>query len=159
MAQNQTLLMTFDLSQAIEGPSLWPSGVRLIPFQPAKHSRPARRLMNLAYQDGGGDCKDWQDWWPSLRSDPEYAEDLCFVVIDTRSDELIGFAQCWVTGFIKDLVIHPELQRQGIGRALLLHVFRALAERGRKRCALKARTDNPSQAVAFYLASGMEISA
>jgi ribosomal protein S18 acetylase RimI-like enzyme len=96
----------------------------------------------------------FEDWWSSLSNDGEYDPDLCFPVRD-RNGGLVGFAQCWTTGFVKDFVVHPRHRRRGIGRALLLHIFRIFRERGAEAVDLKVQTDNPSGAVRFYESLGM----
>ncbi len=66
-----------------------------------------------------------------------------------------GFAQCWTTNFVKDFVVHPDWQRRGLGRALLVHVFHVFQERGAPAVELKVETGNFS-AIQFYQNLGME---
>ena len=70
----------------------WPSGFHVAPFDAILHALAARELLNLAYQDGGGEILAWGDWWPSVESDPEYDEALCFVVLEESSNNLAAFA-------------------------------------------------------------------
>ena len=129
----------------------WPSGFHVAAFDAILHSSAARD------QDGGGEILAWGDWWPSVESDPEYDEALCFVVLEESTSNLAAFAHSWTTGFIKDIAVHPALRRRGIGRALMKHVFWTLHERGLISSSLKVLSDNPSNAVAFYRSIGMEL--
>src|SRR5262245_9863320 len=71
------------------------------------------RLLEVGYAQGGGQVRSFDEWWPSLRADDGFAADLCFLAINARRD-IVGVAQCWTSAFIKDLVVHPLVRRQGI---------------------------------------------
>ena len=131
---------------------IWPVGIRLEAFS-ERRAAEAHALLKLAYANGGGSVPSFEDWWNRLSNADEYDPGLCFPVHD-REDRLIGFAQCWTTAYVKDLVVHPRYQRRGIGRALLLHASRIFAERGAKTIDLKVQLDNPT-AILFYESLGM----
>ena len=67
---------------------------------------------------------------------------------------LAGVAQCWTSGFVKDLAVARDWRRRGLGRALMLRVFAAFAERGAPSVDLKVRAGNTAGR-AFYDALGM----
>jgi ribosomal protein S18 acetylase RimI-like enzyme len=140
------------LDAFIEAPT-WPEGVQLEPFSIARAPE-IHALLTLAYASGGGSVSSFGEWWPSLSQDSEYDPDLCFPVSDNLRT-VVGFAQCWTSGFVKDLVVRPSQQRREIGRALLLHVFRIFQDRGAQTVELKVETENPSGAIRFYKALGM----
>lgn len=125
----------------------WPDGIRLEQFTHAM-ARDAHALLETAYASGGGRVPDFENWWTALSSDAEYAPDLCFPVRD-RGGQLAAFAQCWTSGFVKDFAVHPDWQRRGIGRALLLHVFQVFRMRGAIAVSLKVEADN-ARALQFY---------
>ena len=112
------------------------------------------RLLEVGYAQGGGEVGSFEEWWSSLRDDDEFAADLCFIVIDERQD-IVGVAQCWTSAFIKDLVVHPLVRRQGIATALLWKVFREFQRRGATHVDLKVEKDNPTGALRLYEAVGM----
>ncbi|MEP1143896.1 MAG: N-acetyltransferase [Henriciella sp.] len=157
MAKSNTLLMRISLPAEHHDEVGLPFGYNFAPFVPSIHAAKARSLLNLAYQNGGGDVLTWEDWWPKLVADPEYDQELCFVVIDLHTSNIVAFAQCWNTGFIKDIAVHPGTQRRGLGQALMSHIFQTLDDRGLEHCSLKVRSDNPSNAATFYRSIGMEI--
>jgi ribosomal protein S18 acetylase RimI-like enzyme len=110
-------------------------------------------LLRLGYADGGGEVGPFEQWWPALRDDEEYSPELCILAVDAH-DRVVGVAQCWTSGFIKDLVVHPDHRRQGIAEGLLGEVFKLFAERGRPQVDLKVRSDN-HRAAALYAKVGM----
>ncbi len=152
MAEIPYLRMQRDLSETMDAP-VWPDGVHLADFA-ENQAEEAHALLELAYRDGGGSVPAFGKWWPRLSQDDEYDLKLCFAV-RSRDGSLIGFAQCWTSGFVKDFVVHPHYRGHGIGRALLLHILNAFRERGALAVALKVETGNPSGAVAFYERLGM----
>jgi ribosomal protein S18 acetylase RimI-like enzyme len=152
MANLPYLRMRRRLGEVPEIPN-WPRGLHAEAFAPSRAAE-AHALLALAYADGGGSVPSFEMWWSSLSQDPEYDAGLCFPVSDAEG-RLVGFAQCWTTGFVKDFAVHPQHRRRGIGRALLLHIFSVFRERGAQAVDLKVRTDNPSGAVPFYEKLGM----
>jgi ribosomal protein S18 acetylase RimI-like enzyme len=146
------LRMQRRLSEAMDAP-IWPDGVYLQAFAES-YAAEVHALLELAYRDGGGSVPAFGEWWRSLSQDSEYDPGLCFPVRD-KEGNLAGFAQCWISAFVKDFVVHPRWRRHGIGRALLLHIFRIFKERRAQTVALKVETGNPSGAVAFYERLGM----
>jgi ribosomal protein S18 acetylase RimI-like enzyme len=144
--------MSRPLGEPIETPN-WPDGVYLEAFT-AKHSADAHALLELTYTGGGGSVPPFDEWWSLLSRDSEYDPQLCFLARDDHG-HLVAFAQCWNSAFVKDFVVHPRYQRRGIGRALLLHVFRIFQERHAQSVDLKVHIDSPSGAVQFYEGLGM----
>jgi ribosomal protein S18 acetylase RimI-like enzyme len=140
------------LGETIAAP-IWPDGLHLEDFTPAC-GRDAHALLELAYAKGGGSVPAFEAWWCALSQDGEYDPDLCFPVRDGEG-KLVGFAQCWTSAFVKDLVVHPDFRKCGVGRALLLYIFQVFQKRGAAAVELKVQTDNPSGAVQFYARLGM----
>jgi ribosomal protein S18 acetylase RimI-like enzyme len=133
----------------------WPQGITAQPFEPQRHARAARALLNTAYAPGGGDVLEFETWWAALAADPEYRPDLCFVAADAATGALAGFAQCWSLGFIKDIAIASNWRGRGLGKALMLEIFASFQARGIFEVDLKMAADNPSGAARFYTALGM----
>ena len=141
-----------DLTEAVAPPAC-PTGYRMRMF--AADDAPAvHRLQEVGYAHGGGQVGAFDEWWPSLRDDDEFAPDLCFLAVDEQQD-IVGVAQCWTSAFIKDLVVHPLARRRGIATALLRSVFWEFRRRGVTHVDLKVQRDNPTGAVRLYEALGM----
>jgi ribosomal protein S18 acetylase RimI-like enzyme len=90
-----------------------------------------------------------------VEDDAEFEPALCFTLTETATSALAGFAQCWSSGFVKDIGVRPDLRRHGLGRALMAEIFRTFQARGIGEIRLKVHADNPSGAPAFYRALGM----
>jgi ribosomal protein S18 acetylase RimI-like enzyme len=133
------LKLTRHLTSAATAPG-WPQGVTLAPFS-ATLAPQVHALMRLAYAEGGGSVPfDFDSWWTATRHDPEFDASLCFVAL--ARGEPVGFALCWTSSFVKDLVVHPDWRRRGVGAALLRTALAALADRGHTEVSLKVQPDN-----------------
>jgi ribosomal protein S18 acetylase RimI-like enzyme len=95
-----------------------------------------------------------QVWRERFDSDPEYDPALCFIAQDEQG--IVGVAQCWTSAYIKNLVVHPRVQGQGLGRALLLHAFKVFQLRREGFVDLKVLEDNP-RARRLYESAGMRV--
>jgi ribosomal protein S18 acetylase RimI-like enzyme len=134
-----SLRLVRDLAETI-GEARWPPLVRLAPFSAALAPK-AHQLLGLAYRGGGGTvASDFESLWASTRHDPEFDVGLCFCAV--REEQLVGFALCWTSLFVKDIVVHPAFQRQGTGEALLSTALHAFRQRGGSAAALKVHADN-----------------
>lgn len=134
-----------------------PPGFVWTRFAPLSHPAQARALLNAAYAKGGGAVRDWETWWRETEADPEYEPSLCFVAVEQRTGALAAFAQCWSSGFIKDITVADAHRGQGLGGALMRRIFQAFKARGCDHVDLKVEVDNPSGAVAFYKRLGMRV--
>lgn len=133
------LRLTRDLTQPLPEPR-WPAGVALADFS-ATLAPKVHALLRLAYAKGGGSVPaDVDGWWAATRHDPEF--DAGLVLVAMAGDAPVAVALCWTSAFVKDFVVHPDWQRQGLGKALLLAALRRLAARGHETAALKVETDN-----------------
>lgn len=151
MTERPYLLMQRRLHDCPPDP-IWPDGLHLDHFSDGT-AREAHVLLELAYASGGGQVPDFETWWAALSQDSEYAPGLCFPVRDGDA-RLVAFAQCWTSGFVKDFAVHPHWQRRGIGRSLLLHIFRTFQTRGAPAVSLKVEAGN-RRALIFYEKIGM----
>lgn len=130
----------------------WPEGVTPAAFA-QRDAAEIHALLELAYANGGGKVAPFAPWWEALRTDSEFDPSLCFLA--RSGDAIIGVAQCWTSAFVKDLAVHSDWQKRGVGTALLLQAFHALRARGADFADLKVEGDNPSGAVRFYESLGM----
>ncbi|WP_419712936.1 GNAT family N-acetyltransferase [Pseudomonas sp. NFX224] len=130
--------MRRDLAEVV--PAIdWPTGIQLIDYRP-ELAEAVHRLMELGYRDGGGQVPTLELWQQKFETDPEYDPALCFIALD--GEGVVGVCQCWTSAYIKNLVVHPRAQREGLGRALLLHAFNVFQLRREGFVDLKVLEDN-----------------
>ncbi|MBK5356549.1 GNAT family N-acetyltransferase [Pseudomonas sp. TH41] len=131
----------------------WPNGIELTEYRP-ELADAVHHLMLLGYQEGGGRVPALEVWQQRFETDPEYDPGLCFIAVD--ADGIVGVAQCWTSAYIKNLVVHPRAQGQGLGRALLLHAFKVFQQRHEGFVDLKVLEDN-LRAQRLYESAGMRV--
>lgn len=146
------LLMRRDLIDELPAVA-WPAGLHLSEYHPALADA-VHQLLGLGYQDGSGQVPTLDTWRASVETDAEYDPTLCFIAVDAQG--IVGVAQCWTSAYIKDLVVHPRAQGQGLGRALLLHSFKVFQQRREGYVDLKVREDN-HRARRLYESVGMRV--
>lgn len=131
----------------------WPEGIVLSEYRPDL-AEAIHRLMELGYQEGGGRVPALDVWQLRFETDPEYDPSLCFIALDAEG--IVGVCQCWTSAYIKNLVVHPRAQGQGLGRALLLHAFNIFQQRREGFVDLKVLEDN-LRAQRLYESAGMRV--
>ncbi|WP_429533511.1 GNAT family N-acetyltransferase [Pseudomonas silensiensis] len=131
----------------------WPQGIVLSEYR-TELAEAIHRLMELGYQQGGGRVPALDVWQQRFETDPEYDPSLCFIALD--SEGIVGVCQCWTSAYIKNLVVHPRAQGQGLGRALLLHAFNIFQQRREGFVDLKVLEDN-LRAQRLYENAGMRV--
>lgn len=117
---------------------------------PAVHA-----LLELAFRGSPDEEQAYDAWLTWWTDDPEFDPSAWFLA--EAGSELAGVALCWSNGFLKDLAVCPTHRRRGIGRALLLHVFREFRARGAPAVSLKVDAANPTGAARLYEAAGMRV--
>ena len=145
----QAFRLRKDLDQPILPPE-WPPGFSCRALL-ASDAHAVHDVMSKAYTDGRG-VPPFDIWWPNFSCDPEFDASLCFLVFG--KEKLAAVALCWTSAFLKDLAVHPDARRIGLGSNLLKQVFRAFQERHAKAVDLKVEAGNAG-AIAFYERAGM----
>lgn len=138
-----------DLDRPIPS-SEWPPGFSCRTLR-ADDARAVHEVMSKAYAEGRG-VSAFDVWWREFSSDPEFDASLCFLVF--REDRLAAVALCWTSSFLKDLAVHPDFRRIGLGGNLLRQVFGAFRERNVHATDLKVEAGNAG-AIALYERTGM----
>lgn len=149
---SNTLRLRKHLSAPQPSP-VWPAGVRLAPVGDTRPDA-LHAILADAYANGFGTVPPTSaEWWTSLTSDSEFDPALVFVAIDVSASP-VGLAQCWTSGFVKDLAVVPHWRGKGIGDALLAEAFAAFRDRGLPHVDLKVGAAN-APAIGLYLRAGM----
>jgi ribosomal protein S18 acetylase RimI-like enzyme len=136
-------------------PPEWPPGVAVRGADVAADAPGVRELLELAFRGSAEEERPYAEWLSWWTTDAEFDQSAWFLA--GQDGELAGVALCWSSGFVKDLAVHPAHRRRGIGRALLLHVFREFRARGAATVSLKVDAANPTGAVRVYEAAGMRV--
>lgn len=127
-----------------------PDGYRLKPFA-AADARVVHALLDAAFDDQD---QDFERWWRGVSGDAEYDPALVFLAVDAKG-RAVAVAQCWTSGFVKDLATAGPARGQGLGEALMLTVFAAFKARGLAHVDLKTSTIQSAAAVRLYRRLGM----
>ena len=149
----ETWVLQIELGDRIPSPD-WPEGTAARTFQP-EDAAAVKRLLDIAYaQEPDFVDRPYDEWKSFMLADPSFDPESWFLV-EAPDGSLAGAALNWREGFLKDLVVHPDHQGRGLGKALLLHTFRHFKQRGEPSLTLKTGSLNTSEAVRFYEHMGM----
>lgn len=126
-----------------------------VALQPLSQMRPEalHALLQQSYAGGGGTVGNFDEWWGPLTQDSEFDPALVLIAANAGGNP-IGLAQCWTSGFLKDLVVAPAARNRRIGSWLLDKTFATFAARGATHLDLKVEADNIA-ARRFYERHGM----
>lgn len=130
----------------------WPAQTHLQPLAEAEPGA-LHAILAEAYANGFGSVPPLQTWWSTLTADSEFDADLVIIAANSAGQP-IGLAQCWTSGFIKDLAVAPDWRGKGIGETLLRQVSWVLQQRGLAAVELKVVAEN-THAIALYRRLGM----
>ncbi len=144
--------MRRNLAEAVPA-STWPQGIVLSEYRPDR-AEAVHRLMEQGSVHGGGRVPALDAWQQRVKKDPEYDPNLCFIALD--GERIVGVCQCWTSAYIKNLVVHPQAQGRGLGRAMLLHAFNIFQQRREGFVDLKVMEDN-LRALRLYERVGMYV--
>jgi len=141
----------------------WPPGVSVRTLRGEEDERPAYEVQQETFADQGDDYvpESFEDWRHWLRREP-FDPELWFLAWEGK--ELVGVSLCrgeWAGdadfGWVSVLGVRRPWRRKGLATALLLHSFRELRSRGKKRVGLGVRADNATGAVHLYERVGMTV--
>jgi ribosomal protein S18 acetylase RimI-like enzyme len=145
-------LMGIDLGDSIPPPR-WPEDVIVRTFR-EEEAAEVKDLLDRAYaEEPHHHPLPFDDWKTFMLGDPSFDASCWFLA--EADGELVAAALNWKEGYVKDLVVHPEHRRRGLGEALMLHTFREFRRRGAARVTLKTDSINPTEAWRLYERLGM----
>jgi ribosomal protein S18 acetylase RimI-like enzyme len=133
-------------------PPTWPASTNPVALS-AVDPQALHRILAAAYTNGFGSVAPFEAWWTGLTADSEYDPALVFIAAD-EADQPIGVAQCWISGFVKDVAVMPAWRGKGIGEALLREAFHVFHGRRLAHVDLKVMRGN-APALALYRRLGM----
>ena len=145
-------LMGIDLDDTLEPPR-WPDDVAVRTFR--EEDAPAvKELLDLAYaEERDHEPLSFEDWRTFMLGDPNFDPSSWFLA--EAEGELAAAILNWNDGYVKDLVVHPERRRRGLGEGLVRHTFREFRRRGLDHVSLKTDSVNPTEAWRLYERLGM----
>jgi len=134
--------------------TIWDTSIHQLPLANA-NPETLYTILSDAYATGFGEVPPFQTWWSTLTNDSEFDPELVIIAANSH-DEPIGLAQCWTSGFIKDLAVVAAWRGKGVGKTLLNQAFQIFQQRGLPHCDLKVMAEN-TPAIALYHRLGMTI--
>lgn len=143
-------LLRKNLTGSLPSP-VWPVGIMLDHYRP-QHAAAIHAVLCEGYEDGSGHVADLASWRKAFETDAEFDPALCLVAHNAQG--IVAVAQCWTSAYLKDLVVTPGARQQGLGRAMLLHVFTVFQRRGEAFVDLKVLESN-QRARQLYESVGM----
>jgi mycothiol synthase len=139
---------------------MWPDGVAVRTVhegeEPLVHG-----LLGEAFADGNDFRPTPYEEWAGWALDPKrFDRDFWFLAL--ADDEAVAVAVCEPErigepglGWVESLAVRGSWRRRGLGRALLLHAFRAFHARGSTAAGLSVDAENPTGALRLYESVGM----
>lgn len=152
--------MRIDMQEAPPEPT-WPAGLRVRTFLPGQDEWRLFEAFTAAFQDHWGYMPLPFETWAYETIAPEtFDPTLCFLACD--GDHIAGFSICEdssliESGKVNDLGIRRAWRKRGVGKALLLHSFRAFYQRGRRGVQLSVDSQSLTGATRLYEQAGMHV--
>ena len=149
--------MTIELTEEPPEPSL-PQGFSIETFQQQDAEAWYAAMNEIFADEWGYELEPFAEWWQRHSGDDH---SLWFLV--RTSVEIAGLAHGTAGrrggGLVNWLGVRRQWRGQGLGRALLLHLFYELHSRGATRVGLGVDADNPTGATRLYESAGMHVEA
>lgn len=135
---------------------IWPEGTTLRTAIPDQDDRPIYNFIQAAFDRPGRVPPSFERWRDFMMGKHNFESDLWFLAY--HGDELVGAALCFdypQHGWVRQLGVAQQWRRQGIGSALLQHVFGIFYKRGHTIVGLGVESENP-KAYQLYESVGMK---
>jgi ribosomal protein S18 acetylase RimI-like enzyme len=149
--------MTIELADEPPEPAL-PEGFSVETFRNGDAQAWHAAMTEIFDEEWGFELEPFDEWWRRHAGDDHT---LWFVVRD--GGEIAALVQAEAErrggGLVNWLGVRKPWQRQGLGRALLLHAFHELRRRGAARAGLGVDAENPAGATRLYESAGMHVEA
>ena len=142
-------------SNTLPAAPVWPDGYMLRTIVPGQDDQLVYDFIQSAFEQPGRVPPSFESWREYMMRADHFVSELWFLLFD--QEELIGAALCYdysEFGWVRQLGVASSRRGQGVGSALLQHVFRVFFERGHKKVALGVDSTRP-QAQSLYENVGM----
>ena len=146
--------MQIDQTQPPPKP-VWPADCQLRTVHPGKDDETLHGFIQRAFDQPGRTPQPFVEWRDYMMRPDHFEPDLWFLL--TSGGEIVGAALCFdyePYGWVRHLAVKQTRRRQGIGLALLRHVFGVFYTRGQMRVALGVEAVNEN-AYRLYKQAGM----
>lgn len=150
-------IMQIELDKAPEAP-VWPEGLELRPFEPARDAYAVFKMHDEAFQDHWGHLPgDFEEWRHRRIESKDFDPSLWFIAYD--GDQPVGEALCSIgqQGWVDTLGILRPWRRKGLALALLHHAFGEFYRRGQYDIRLGVDAQSLTGAVRLYERAGMHM--
>lgn len=142
--------MFLELGHELPAPNV-PPRVSVRPYNDAD-ARLLHSFVELAYAQNNERIQPFEPWLHFMTGHGDFDPALWHLA--EADGELVACCLTWAPferrGWVKDLAVHPEHRRRGLGEALLHHAHRAYRDRDVDRVGLKVDSDNPTAAGRLY---------
>jgi ribosomal protein S18 acetylase RimI-like enzyme len=142
--------MWLELGDALPEPRFAP-GVGVRTYRDAD-AQPLHAFLTLAYAQNNERVDPFEPWLHFMTAGPDF--DAAYWHLAESEAELVACALTWAphegAGWVKDLAVHPEHRRRGLGEALLHRAHETYRAAGASRVGLKVDSDNPTGAPRLY---------
>ena len=155
------LRMRIDLDGPPPAP-VWPEGIEVAGFERGSDERAYSDSIEEAFEDHWEHfSRPFDDWVAhKISEEPDFDGSLWFRAMD--GDEVAGAViarpralEEKEAAWVSDLAVRRPWRGRGIGRALLLHEFGVLYDRGARAVMLAVDGDSPTGATRLYERVGM----
>lgn len=139
-------------------PPAWPPGIEVAPVDTHELDRVNAALDEAFAEEWGHEPKHGIDW-SSVRERRHPDHSLWFTAKDGTEIAAAAIAdeERWGAGWVAAIGVRKPWRRRGLGEALLLHCFRELHARGKRKLALGVDAENPTGATRLYERAGMHV--
>lgn len=134
---------------------VWSAGCQLRTVRPGLDDETVYRFIQNAFARPDWTPQPFEEWRNYMMRPDHFVPDLWFLL--KHGDELVGAALCYdyePYGWVRQLAVDTGWRKQGIGSALLQHVFGVFFRRGQPRVALGVEASNKN-AYRLYERLGM----
>ncbi len=144
---------------------VWSDGISVRTFQADEDKHLVLDVLRASFQDHWGYAEQpyeehyerWLHYW-----NDDFDPSLWFLAID--GETIAGICLCKPSrggdenlGWVQTLGVRREYRKRGVGRALLLHAFHDLYQRGKKAVGLGVDASSLTGAVRLYENAGMNV--
>jgi mycothiol synthase len=148
--------MWLDLGEP-QPPARVPDGVSVRAYR-GEDARPLHAFVELAFAVNNERILPFEEWLRVMTAHDDF--DPAFFHLAEADGRLVACALTWKpfdrNGWLKDLAVHPEHRRRGLGAAMNAVAAAAYRAAGVERMGLKVDSDNPTGAPRLYEQLGYE---